>query len=102
MINYDKLPERIDIDMNGNVYVQKLPMENHLRLLCPYESDRPVTCNVRCARCSIMLEGIEEMTCWKVTCCGTTYRAKQLYRQPYSSTTNPPYQEVPKRYTPSK
>ena len=59
MINYNKLPERIDIDIKGNIYVQKLPMENRIGLLCPYTEELSTVCNIRCAKCAIVLEDVE-------------------------------------------
>ena len=120
MINYDKLPERIDIDIKGNIYVQKLPMEERFGLLCPYAEELSTVCNIRCAKCAIVLEDMEAdnplnnsldsfkapktitKTCWRITCCDAVHRAKQLYRQRYSNSMDQLYQEVPKRYTPSK
>lgn len=120
MINYNKLPERIDIDIKGNIYVQKLPMDERIGLLCPYAEELSTVCNIRCAKCAIVLEDVEvdnplnndpgsfrapktiTETCWRITCCDATHRAKHLYRQRHTDSVDRLYQEVPKRYTPSK
>lgn len=120
MINYNKLPERIDIDIKGNIYVQKLPMENRIGLLCPYTEELSTVCNIRCAKCAIVLEDVEvdnplnnsldsfrapktiTETCWRITCCDATHRAKQLYRQQHTDSVDRLYQEVPKRFNISK
>lgn len=116
MIKYDKLPERIDIDVKGNIYVQKLPMDDPIGLLCPYAEELSTICNIRCAKCSITLEEIETdnpykndpnlsignatttQTCWKVTCCGSIHRAKRLYRQHHAGPMELQYHEITKQY----
>lgn len=91
MIKYDMLPERIDIDIKGNIYVQKLPMERRIGLLCPYAEESSTVCNIRCAKCSITLEDMQmsdpasiTKSYWTVTCCGAVHHAKRIYRQTQS------------------
>ena len=108
MIKYDMLPERIDIDVKGNIYVQKLPMEDRVGLLCPYAEESSTVCNIRCAKCSVELERVEMSDDhdladvyrygWKVTCCGTTHRAQLLYRQHHAGSMELQYHEVTKQY----
>ena len=116
MIKYDMLPERIDIDIKGNIYVQKLPMEDRVGLLCPYAEELSTVCNIRCAKCSITLEDIKAdnplsndpnlgigtkpitKTCWNVTCCGTIHRAQLLYQQHHVGSMELQYHEVTKQY----
>ena len=78
MVNYNNLPDRIDIDIKGNIYVQKLPGDDRVGLLCPYAKNQFAVCNVRCAKCSVELKRAEMdenadlmdvyRSYWEVTC----------------------------------
>lgn len=95
MVNYNNLPDRIDVDIKGNIYVQKLPGDDRVGLLCPYSKEQFTVCNVRCAKCSVVLDDDE---CWRVTCCGTEHRAGLLYRQHHAGSMELQYHEVGKQY----
>lgn len=108
MVNYNNLPDRIDIDIKGNIYVQKLPADDRVGLLCPYAKNQFAVCNVRCAKCSVELKHVEMSedadptdvyrSYWEVTCCGTTHRAQLLYRQHHAGSMELQYHEVTKQY----
>lgn len=108
MIKYDMLSERIDIDIKGNIYVQKLPGDDRVGLLCPYAKNQFAVCNVRCAKCSVELKCTEMdenadlmdvyRSYWEVTCCGTTHRAQLLYQQHHAGSMELQYHEVTKQY----